>query len=300
MRSKIGRPACANVMAEPSRTASARRRLASSALWVALSGAVAAAQDSPASPPPDAPHGVSNGTANPTDGLHTVDFAFNYDQPAFYELLERLRTGPFPPADAAPVRVDDWRSLLSRPADMRGRLVQIQGLLGRNKDSFRLQSRPEWGWLTQLELTQPGSPVTATAICPQDVSDVPLGAEVTLLGYFVMARSYYADSGRVAHSVVLVVGPPLTIATPKPPAPAARNGLAVGFVTTLLAALGVTWWILRRAMQTPRVSTMDVHATEAAPFSLADELQKAEGWSDSGTEPGRPGGQETPERGTTG
>lgn len=266
---------------------------------MALSGAVAAAQDSPASPPPATQRTLSIGTANPTDGLQAVDFAFNYDQPAFYELLERLRTGPFPPADAAPVLVDDWRSLLSRPADMRGRLVQIQGLLGRNKDTFRLQSRPDWGWLTQLELTQPGSPVTATAICPQDVSDVPLGAEVTLLGYFVMARSYYADSGRVAHSVVLVVGPPLTIATPKPPAPAARNGLAVGFVTTLLAALGVTWWILRRAMQSPRVSAMDVQATEAAPFSLADELQKSEVWSGPGPEPGHPG-QETPERGTTG
>jgi hypothetical protein len=208
--------------------------------------------------------------------LTAEDFAFNYDQPAFYTLLERLRTDPvFPPPDVTPAALPDWAAALARPSDFRGQAVTITGVLGRNKDSFRLLQRPDLGELTQLELSAPGQPVTATVICTSDVADLPIGATVELTGYFVMARSYYTAKKRVAHGLVLVSPGPTSVSLPAPPSPAAiPREMWIALAGTLALAGVITVILLRRAGRTTRILPADLHATEPAPFSLADELAK--------------------------
>lgn len=206
--------------------------------------------------------------------LTARDFEFNYDQPAFYALLQRMREqSAFPPAGVEPRDVNDWREFLARPADFRGQIVRITGTLGRNKDSFRLLQRPDLGSLTQLELERAGNAVTATVVCTQDVADLPVGALLEVVGYFVLVRNYHTDSRRVAQSAVIVAPGPVSVSTAAAPArtQTVPSGLWIGLAVTLVAALAITWLLIRRAVRTPPMGLSGLQATEAAPFQITND-----------------------------
>ena len=72
------------------------------------------------------------------------DFTYDFDHPAYYRLLEFVQNSPQAPGFAAePIAVDDWRTLIERPADYRGLPVTVEGVVGRNKDPYTHPRHPE-------------------------------------------------------------------------------------------------------------------------------------------------------------
>lgn len=235
-----------------------------------------------AAPPAGFPPAVSESLAR------TQDFAFNFDQPGFYALVEHVRAAPLS-ADPGPgpLRIDDWSVLLERPADHRGRLVTVTGVVGRNKDPFALASRPDLGLLTQVELRSEGQPIACTLIFTQDAASVPVGATIEATGYFLMIRQYYGDSGQ-ARPAALIVSPGPTLierAAARPTSKQSEQTLA-WFFGALLVGLLLAVVVLRRGTRAARVEVGALHASRPAPLSVADDLAR---WA-AEQERGRNGG----------
>ncbi len=233
-----------------------------------LTAAAAAQTPQPATQPqaPELPEAVRTALAD------TQDFAFNFDQPGFYAVVEFVKQGPRSPGFAeAPLVVADWRDLLERPGDFRGRPVTITGIVGHNKDPYVLQTRPDLGPLTQLELRRDDQPLATTLIFTGRAADIPLGAELTATGYFVLIRQYH-DARQQVRPAALVVAPgPTTvaIAAPVPPALDWR-----WFAAAVVVGIVLTLWLLRRARRhTPR-DVRTLRASHAPPVSLADDLTR--------------------------
>lgn len=145
------------------------------------------------------------------------DFAFNFDQPGFYAVVEFLkRSGHAPGFAREPIVIDDWRDLLERPGDYRGQPVTVAGIVGRNKAPYTLESRPTLGPITQLELSRDDQPLTCTVILTQAAADIPLGATLHVTGYFIMVRQYHGRSNRVQQAALIVAPGPTTISRPLP------------------------------------------------------------------------------------
>jgi hypothetical protein len=212
------------------------------------------------------------------------DFAFNFDQPGFYGVVEFVKQSARSPGYLqTPIEVQDWRDLLERPSDFRGRPVTIEGLVGRNKSPYTLESHPELGALWQLELRRPDEPITCTLILTGSAADIPLNDSITVTGYFVLVRSYYDALNHVRQAALLVAPGPTTIgrAMPHVPAPSTLDWrwLIVAGVVGLL----VTMILLRRSTAARR-DYRTLRARHEAPVSLADDLAAWAGDESRGTE----------------
>jgi hypothetical protein len=222
--------------------------------------------------------------------LATVqDFALNFDHPAFYLLVERMRSSPptSEEIDRADV-VSDWSTLLERPSDYRGRLITIEGLVGHNKSWQPLDpAQDHLGTLWQLELYAPRQPIAVTAVLTADAADIPLNASVRLPGRFMMIRRYPSpsDPTQMRHAALIVaVGPTSIVSSPRP-ADAAPVSPWLGFSGAALAGLLAAWLILRARVRQPLRSSAALHAPRQAPMNLADDLAE---WASGGEAPPRP------------
>ncbi len=230
------------------------------------------------------------------------DFAFNFDQPGFLAVLAYAKTSPRSPGFAqTPLAVTDWRDLLERPGDFRGRPVTVTGIIGRNKDPYRLAGHPELGYVTQVELRRDDQPLACTLILTEGAGDVPVNATVQVTGYFVMIRQYYGPSNRVQQAALLVAPGPSSITWQPPQQPAAEGpdwrwmlgAVAIGVLITIV--------LLRRTASGGRHDVHELRARRAAPVSLADDLDE---WakrerpdsSASGDEPRPPNDEPSPPR----
>ena len=211
------------------------------------------------------------------------DFSFSFSQPGFYALLAHLKATTAPPGHTAgATEINDWNVLLERPAEFRGRAITIEGTVGRNS-SWQLQQEPyrEFGTVTQLELTQPDQVIAATVILTNPAGDIPIGNRVRITGYFVMIRQYYSASKRLCQAALFVAHGPTevseVVAIPQTkPLSSTLLGLAIAF----FAAMIVVWFLLRKNTMAGRRGSGELHASRAAPFSVADDLEKWAGEDD--------------------
>lgn len=205
----------------------------------------------------------------------TEDFALNFDQPGFYAVVAAVKHSPHSPGHTQePLVVEDWRSLLERPSDFRGRAITLEGQVGRNKTPYVLNRLREVGPVGQIELYRDDQPLAVTAICTGDVQDVPLDATIRMTGYFVMIRQYHGTR-RMQQAALIVTPGPTMISRP---APQVGGGLA-GRWLFLLLAVGVGLLLavlLIRHTRGPRRDVRRLHSRGPAPVNLAEDL---EAWS---------------------
>jgi hypothetical protein len=203
----------------------------------------------------------------------TQDFTFHFDQPGFYAVLEYVKHSPHSPGSTqAPSDVADWRDLLERPSDYRGRPVTVTGVVGRNKAPYVLESHRELGLISQLELQRPDQPLACTLIFTQNAGDIPLHATLTATGYFVMIRDYYGPSKRVQQAALIVAAGP-TMVDRSAPREAARGLPDWRWIAAAIAvALVVTLVLLWRASVSGGRDYRTLRARQEAPTSLADDL----------------------------
>lgn len=202
------------------------------------------------------------------------DFTFNFDQPGFYAVVESVAHGTLSPGHTEPpIEIEDWRDLLERPTDLRGRAVTVDGVIGRGKDPYRLNQRPDLGLLSQIELARPDQPLSCTLIFTQSVADLPLGATIRVTGYFVMIRQYHGPSGR-AQQAALIVAPGPTSITRAGGRPATSPELDWRWMLAAVA-LGalLTLILLRRTAGQRRREAHTLRSTAPAPLNLAHDLQ---------------------------
>ncbi len=202
------------------------------------------------------------------------DFTFNFDQPGFYAVLAAVKHGPRSPGFAqTPIVVSDWRDLLQRPSEFRGRPVTVEGLAGRNKDPYVLPRHAELGELWQIELSRPDQPISCTLILTNNVADIPVGASVQVTGYFVMIDQFYGPSGR-PQQAALIVAPGPTVITRAVPRATTAGGLDWRWMVGALAAgLVVVIAIIWQTGRGKRHDARDLHAARAAPLNLAEDLE---------------------------
>lgn len=281
------------VAAPRSRAGLLGRRLAAlgCALAYALTAAAqpAAAPETPTQPPAGA---ASRPTSTPfapaydlppevAAALATVrDYAFDFDQAGFYAVAEYMkRNRALPGAAEQPTVVSDWRTLVERPNDFRGRPVTITGVVGHNR-SWKLRSRPELGDFWQVELRGDEQPVAATVIFTQIADDVPLGSTISVTGYFVMMRSYYDRKNHAQQALLLVAPGPTSMSAG--PTDAARDDFAARpqAWAWLIGAVGVGLVIavvmLRRAAARPANAFAAIRERASAAGAAVD----ATGWDD--------------------
>jgi len=245
-------------------------------LWPLLAAIIASCATMAQTPLPADSQPTSELPANVQAALADIeDFSFSFVQPGFYALLEHLKTTHRPPGLLRPpLPIDDWTTLLERPADFRGLPLTIEGTVGRNKP-WRFQQEPHrrLGTLWQLELARADQPLSATVILTNDASDIPLDATIRVTGYFVMIRQYYSRTNRIRQAALLVADGPTVVSTAVART-AGRSGLnlLIGALVALTAALLVIWILLRRSVVHPRQSASALHASTRAPTSLADDL----------------------------
>ena len=200
------------------------------------------------------------------------DFTLHFDQPGFYAVLDYVKNNPHSPGSVqGPVEVTDWRDLLERPSDFRGRPVTVTGTVGHNKDPYVLESRRELGLISQLELGRADQPLTCTLIFTESAADIPLGATLTATGYFVLIRNYYGPSKRVQQAALVVAAGPTTV---ERPLPRAESGLADWrwIAGAIAAGLVITLLLLWRASASGRRDYRGLRARQEAPTNLADDL----------------------------
>jgi len=202
------------------------------------------------------------------------DFSFNFDHPAFYALLEHVKSSAVSPGHACePIEIDDWRILLERPTGFRGEPITIEGVVGVNRAwrhprDEHSQQRTVW----QLELKRGDQPIACTVILTHDASDIPLGATIRVTGYFVMIRQYYSETNRVRQAALLVAQAPTLIARDVAGAPRSPRSAWVWLVIVVTAGLLATWILLRRSTAGGPRDPRTLHAERSAPVSLADDL----------------------------
>lgn len=199
------------------------------------------------------------------------DYRFDFDQPAFYETVAFARDRPDAIASRDALDVVDWRDLLERPRDFRGRVIRVRGYIGSNR-AWMLQSRPELGVLHQLELYAEGAPLAVTLIAPADLSDLPVGAEIEAAGVFVMMRSYYSRSNQVRPAALVVTNGPTRVAKAAPFRPEGGSALS-WMLAIVVGAAAAAWLIYRSNARVPRTRLESLAARQPA-HSVADEFQK--------------------------
>lgn len=241
--------------------------LAAAALWI---GSAAAQTTAPATSP------VSELPAALRQALDSVqDFAFNFDIPAFYGLVEFVKAaGQAPGFVEAPIGVSDWKAFLERPSDFRGRPVTIEGIVGRNKDPFTTKY-PQLGPLSQLELRRDDQPLSVTLILTDDARDIPIGATIAVTGYFLMLRQYYGPGQKAFPAALIVARGPSQVLLDTPASSAPLNWTTIGW--GIAVAVLIAWIVLKRVLAVPR-ERLPLRPRQPAPLSLADDLAA---WAES-------------------
>jgi hypothetical protein len=203
------------------------------------------------------------------------DFSFSFAQPGFYAVLAHLKTGSTPrgPMRSA-VEVNDWSTLLERPADFRGLPVTIEGVVGRNKAwRFEQDEYRELGTVWQLELWRRDQPITCTLVLTENADDIPVNATVRVTGYFIMVRQYYSRTNRPRQAALLVADGPTLVAQAAARGRTRGNGdWVIGLLVAATVALLVIWLLLRRSATRSRQTSQTLRASRPAPTSLAYDL----------------------------
>lgn len=201
-----------------------------------------------------------------------VDFAPNFDHPAYYALLAWVKRQDDAMAGATPIDLDDWSALAERPSEFRGLPLMIDGYVGRNKAPYVHVGRRELGRVWQLELYRPSEPIKATVICTTDVGDAPPHSRIRVAGYFVMMRKYRDAQNRDQYAALLVAQGPTLIE--RAAATATPRGFDWRWAATAGAlGLGLAWVWLRMATRGGgRRPTRTLHATREPPMNLADDV----------------------------
>lgn len=201
------------------------------------------------------------------------DLAFNFDQPGFYAVLDFVKHSPHSPGfRQEPIVVDDWRDLLERPSEFRGRPVTVEGVVGRNR-SYKLIGRPEFGDVWQLGIRRDDQPITCTLVFTENADDVALGSVLTTTGYFVMVRQYYDSSNRVQQAALLVAPGPSVVSRRAPPS-ATGTGMDWRWMVAAVAlGLLVTLVLLRQAGRDRGHDVRALRASHDAPVNLADDFE---------------------------
>lgn len=211
-----------------------------------------------------------------------ADFTYDFAQPGYYALLEfAKRTGGVGGPQQLALAVDDWRVLLERPADFRGQLLELEGIVGRNKDPYTHAARPELGPVWQVELRQPGQPLACTVIFTNDVTDLPLGARVRLRGWFVKINRFPASGGKEGLSALIISPGPLMVSTEQ----AAGQREVVDWrwlLAAVIVGLAVAVYLMWRAGRPTRSGVEQLRTLYESPEDLREELSA---WEKSGAEP---------------
>lgn len=209
------------------------------------------------------------------------DFSFSFGQPGFYAVLRYVHETSRPPGLDGSLTIQDWGALLERPAEFRGLPITITGTVGRNSAWQERGESADLGPVWQLELVGHKQPLPCTLILTGDASDIPLKAQVTVTGYFVMVRQYY-DRRRRPQVALLVVGqaPTLLVNSAFVPPPASLETLmgrsVLPWLITLALATVVIWRLLRRGTQSRPVSPVDgrIRPTRQPGVNLSDQLDE--------------------------
>lgn len=247
-------------------------------LTLSLVACVAALTSSGQAPPATAPGAATRPTAELPEAVRaalasTTDFAFNFDQPGFFAVVEFVKRSRQSPGFAeTPLPVHDWRDLIERPADHRGRVITVEGVVGRNKDPYALASRPDLGSLCQVELRRPDQPYSCTVIFTNDAAAVPLSATITVTGYFVMVRQFRGANGGDQQGAVLVAPGPTLVSTAAPQHSDAAGPDWRWLAGAVTLGLVVAIILIRRTSRPAARNVHDLTASQAAPVSVADDL----------------------------
>jgi hypothetical protein len=213
----------------------------------------------------------------------TRDFGLDFDQPGFWAVVEAIKRDPPGALLGERPPLDDWRELLERPREFRGRTLTIEGTINRNR-GWKALARPELGELWQVELHRAGQPLNVTAVFTQSAADLPLGATIRFTGVFVLVRQYYDAQNRLRQAALFVAQGPTLIAQPGPPPPAR---LSWGYLAASVAGgLLLTWLIIRRSARPRPPKLAELRASHPAPLNLADELSH---WAEHDPPPDRQG-----------
>jgi hypothetical protein len=206
----------------------------------------------------------------------TQDNVQNFDQPGFLAVLEFVSRSERSPGFAqTPIAVNDWRDLAERPNDFRGRPITISGVVGRNKNPWRLNSRPDLGLISQLELSRPDQPLAITLILTPSAGDIPVNSTITVTGYFVMLRSYHTATNRLQTAALIVAPGPTSI---EQTGPATSTSGEFDWTWVAIAVVGgllLAGFVIRRAGRTS--ARPDLHSLTArreAPVDLSQELDQ--------------------------
>jgi hypothetical protein len=215
------------------------------------------------------------------DLAHIDDFSFSYAQPGFYGVLECVRrTGVAKLDGADSLSIADWKELLERSADYRGRSVEIEGIVGRNTAWKPLDERQRsLGTVWELQLQRDDQPLICKCILVGDVGDIPLGARVRLAGVYIMIHQYYSESKRMRQAALLVGVGPTSVSHDAPRAPSPAGNSSIVVIAALAGGLALAWFLLRRhAGVSPVRDRHTLRAEHRAPLSLADDLAA---WAES-------------------
>lgn len=203
------------------------------------------------------------------------DFSFSYAQPGFYGVLECVRrTGVARLDDAEPLAITDWKVLLERAADYRGRAIAVEGIVGRNTAWKPLDERQRsLGTVWELQLHRDDQPLICKCILVGDAGDIPVGARVELAGVFIMIHQYYSESKRLRQAALLVGVGPTSVSHVAPRAAPSTNNSQIAAIFALAAGLALAWFLLRRRMGgTALRDHRKLRAERGAPLTLADDL----------------------------
>ncbi|MEE8170005.1 MAG: hypothetical protein V3T70_05605 [Phycisphaerae bacterium] len=185
------------------------------------------------------------------------DFTPNFDDAAFYWLIERIRdfddeTHFRVAADEPPVA---WSFLTQRPGEFRGQLVRVEGIV-ESSVGYRIE-RAGWedaGAVHQTTLSVDGTPRFFTIISVADDQPAPLRARVRTKGYFLKVHGFMSENGGtgyapliVAHHLELLAEPPGRSTTQPGSRLLGGPYAPIWFGTAVLA---IVWLLLRRSIRT--------------------------------------------------
>ncbi len=234
------------------------------------------------------------------------DFSFAFWTPPVQQLVRYVASRQIWPDASAAVPVQRWSDLVERPADFRGRLVAIEGIVGRNRAWKPLDPRlADLGPVWQLELWGRREPLACTVLLTSDASDIAIGSTIRVVGYFAMIRQYRTQRGEVRQAAVIVAPAPQQVLTKLPPAMRPDGRRTWGVMAALLGGLAIAWLLLRRSTAREPTDLRTLTARRPAPLNLSRELAEwacmPESPAADASEPAAPAeGISTPEAPATG
>ncbi|GMU81239.1 MAG: hypothetical protein AMXMBFR47_11100 [Planctomycetota bacterium] len=234
-----------------------------------LASAICAGQTGPASTSGPASRAGRDARDGARELSEIKDFSFSYAQPGFYSLLRHVKQQGLDPA-RPPVEGAAWTELLERPADFRGALLRVSGVVAGNRRwKHNSAEYEDIGYVSEVHLTQADQPLICKLILTGDASDVPLGAMIDVDAYFVTIQHYYSESKRQCQAAVFVGVGPTTVSTA-----GAAPQRAFDWTGPILATTGgflIAYLILKRTLRGHR-PIESLRASKPAPLHLADDL----------------------------